>query len=116
MMRVAMIASAASAAAVWATWPATQHPLVPKLVAIEGVTEARQDTTSFRARWRDMPPATVIRYSVSALTEPTEKLVARPTRRVERPVRTRRVSLQGDICQRHGMHKVHYGRRWRCRR
>lgn len=26
----------------------------------------------------------------------------------------KKVSL--DVCQRHGMHKVHYGRTWRCRR
>jgi hypothetical protein len=47
--------------------------------------------------------------------------VARPAPETSAPVPVsrrirlvRKVSL--DICQRHGMHRVNYGKRWRCRR
>ena len=111
MRYVVTVASAAIPAAVWAVWPSTaRQPLVAKQVMTEGVREQRQDTETFRARWANMPPAMVVRYATSALTEPTTS-----TRRVEAPpTRVRRARL--DLCQRHRMRKVHYGRTWRCRR
>ena len=136
-MRAAIItASAAIPAAVWATWPTAPAPLVAKTVMTEGVREARLDTTSFRARWREMPPATVIQYAAvpQAADTPNQQagVEARERRQTasrsrgrshwvdpgEEPatqaLSTRRARL--DICQRHRMHKVFFGRRWRCRR
>ena len=32
------------------------------------------------------------------------------------PMRRKTAVVSGDICARHGMHKIWYGPRWRCRR
>jgi hypothetical protein len=95
-------------------------PPVQKLVTTEGVTLRRMDDNTFRRRWtpvNDMPATTVkeVHYlvvqtgeevgsagAVSAVTLPSRRLRTRPVRL--------------DICQRHNMRKVNYGRTWRCRR
>ena len=112
-MRAVIIASAATIpAAVWAVTPPRVEPLAVKSVMTEGVREQRSDNETFRARWAgvtDMPPATVLRFVSADATTP------KTTRRVEAPpMRSRRARL--DLCQRHHMRKVHYGRSWRCRR
>ena len=96
--------------------PAPAAPPVQKLVTTEGVTMRRMDDSTFRRRWSpiaDMPAATQVRYLVSerevAGTVP-EAVEPPPRHRL----RTRAVRL--DICQRHNMRKVNYGRTWRCRR
>jgi hypothetical protein len=42
--------------------------------------------------------------------------VAAPSEPLDKPVVQRRRHVTHDICKRHGMRKVHYGPRWRCRR
>ncbi len=115
-----VVASAALPAAVWAGWsPARQQPAAVKTVITEGVREQRSDASTFRARWSpiaDMPPATVIAYrTITKQAEAPSK-----SRQVDGSpaVRSRRVALRLDLCQRHRMHKVYsdHGRRWRCRR
>jgi len=111
-----VIALAAIPAAVWAAWPSPRSPVAVKAVETEGVRARRMDSETFRARWSsvgDLPPATVIR-NVEISQPPAP--VAKPPRARVRVVRTRRASLTLDLCQRHKMHKVYYGRRWRCRR
>jgi hypothetical protein len=112
-MRIVILASAAIPAAVWAVWPPMAQPIVAKPVMTEGVTARRSDSETFRARWsrvNDMPPMTVLRFTsadTKATINSTRQVVAPPTRiRRARP----------DLCQRHHMRKVHYGRSWRCRR
>jgi hypothetical protein len=131
-MRAAIItASAAIPAAVWATWPTTPAPLVAKTVVAEGVKAQRLDADSLKARWApvaDMPPAMVIRHEQGALPPQDatghqccapawaeRETSAPPPRRTHRQ-RAVAANARLDICQRHRMHKVFYGRRWRCRR
>jgi hypothetical protein len=93
----------------WATWPAQPVPVTA--VATEGVRAQRQDDNTFRLRWSAvdaLPPATVVwevPVEAAARTAPPARLV-------------RRAALRGvnGVCAKHGMHKVHYGRRWRCRK
>jgi len=48
---------------------------------------------------------------VVPLPEPRPKIEPRPVVKIKpRPIRV------ADICTRHGMHRVDYGRTWRCRR
>jgi hypothetical protein len=120
-MRYALLTPvAAIPAALWAavlTAP-PQRPVEVKPVITEGVREAKMDSGTFRARWAsvvDLPPATVIRVrEVVARTDDLPPVViSKPTLKKT----TRRASLRRpDVCQRHKMHKVTIGRRWRCRR
>jgi hypothetical protein len=100
---------------VWAAWP-TAAPLKPIMVATEGVRAQRQDENTFRLRWasvNELPPAVTridtARGQQTAVGEPSSAATT-PHRRLV----VKRVKL--DICQRHNMRKVHYGKRWRCRR
>lgn len=104
-------------AAVWAAL-ATPPPIPVKVVTTEGIRAARMDSETFRVRWAsvsDLPPATVISIrEVSAALPPPDAPVSKPATKKKT---TRRASLErADLCQRHRMHKVYYGRRWRCRR
>jgi len=86
-------------------------PVMAKPVMTETIRAVRMDDSTFRLRWSsvaDMPP---MRETV---TEPLILVThdAPPTRRHV----SRRVSLHRDVCTRHKMRKVHYGRTWRCRR
>jgi len=95
-------------------------PVIAKPVITEGVTLRRMDDNTFRRRWSgviDMPATTVteVHYLVVQADEAvgsagTVSAVTLPSRRL----RSRSVRL--DICQRHNMRKVNYGRTWRCRR
>jgi hypothetical protein len=95
-------------------------PMITKPVMSEGVTMRRMDEGTFRARWSgvaDMPATTVteVHYLVVQADEAVGgagavSAVTLPSRRL----RTRPVRL--DICQRHNMRRVNYGRTWRCRR
>ena len=93
-------------------------PLVTKAVAAEGVREQRMDAGTFRLRWSlvsDLPPMREITQEplllVSHETAPMA-VAGSPVR----PPLSRKVALRSDICARHGMRRVDYGKRWRCRR
>jgi hypothetical protein len=101
--------------------PLPERPLIEKPVITEPVRAVRQDADTFRLRWfpvADLPPAAFIRYvnrepvAPAVNREPEPEL--EPVVRAERPRSIRRASL--DICARHNMRKVSYGRTWRCRR
>lgn len=62
-------------------------------------------------RKEDVVPAVHVEQVEVAAAEEIPLPVPRPQPRV-RSIR----KAQLDICQRHGMHRVDYGRRWRCRR
>jgi hypothetical protein len=95
--------------------PAEQEPLkkqdrVPvRVVAIEALKKAMSEpklvpTETIRAE----PPPTIIPPIVQVQEdEPAPK---------RRRVKAATVKRSTDICQRHGMRKVQYGKRWRCRR
>jgi hypothetical protein len=105
------IALATVPALVFALWP-RQPALVVKAVATEGVRAQRMDDTSFTRRFALVPEGG------DAVAERNHKrVVTMPAASPAPPARiTRRVSLRRDVCARHGMRKVHYGKRWRCRR
>jgi len=102
--------------------PSPSPPVVPTLIQTEGVTVRRMDDGTFRGRWMpvaDMPATTVreVHYLVVGGEEVVGAVsgaairTAPPSRH---RLRTRPAGL--DICQRHGMRRVDYGNRWRCRR
>jgi len=108
--------------------PVPAPPIVPTLVATEGVRMIRMDANTFRARWRplyDVPPATVIHevtggdaHSQANTGKPVDVAASAPRPPAARIVK--RASLRQDICSRHGMRKVTVMRGkwqgWRCRR
>jgi len=64
-------------------------------------------TTSFTPVLVDRPVVTEEARSIPALGPPLPQSVKKKTRLAYR---------SDDICTRHGMHRVDYGRRWRCRK
>lgn len=119
-MRYIIALATLPVAALVITRPAPSPRIVARAVATEGVRAARQDDTTFRLRWSvvaDMPPATAIKIAEQAAAEPEQPEVQNsiPTPR-PRPARIRRAVPHLDLCQRHKMRKVWFGRRWRCRR
>jgi hypothetical protein len=104
----------------WILKPLPEKPIVPTPVITEGVRVIRLDTATFRARWSpiaDLPPATVMVHVVERELVSTgggNYAEAMPPVK-NPPLRTiKRASL--DTCTRHGMRKIWYGKRWRCRR
>ena len=107
--------------------PTPAPPIVPTLVATEGVRMIRMDANTFRARWRplyDVPPATVI-HEVTGGDAHSQANTGKPVVAVATPsppaVRiVKRAALRQDICSRHGQRKVEYlvrgYKHWRCRR
>jgi len=96
----------------WLLKPAP--PVIAKPVMTETIRAVRMDANTFRLRWSsvaDMPP---MRETV---TEPLI-LVTHDAPQTKPAIQhvSRRVSLHRDVCARHKMRKVHYGRTWRCRR
>jgi len=93
-------------------------PLVASAVVTEGIRAQRMDSDTFRLRFlpvSELPPAIEVRHaprSVVASNAGTVRLTPAPPS--SRRLRSRSVRL--DVCQRHNMRKVHYGRTWRCRR
>jgi hypothetical protein len=95
----------------WILKPLPPRPIVPTPPVIEGVRVIRLDTSTFRARWSpiaDLPPATMIVHVVERERE-LEPVKETPPARI-----TRRASL--DVCARHRMRKVWFGKQWRCRK
>jgi len=99
-------------------------PVPVKPVATESVTARRSDVGTFHARWRpmyDVPPATVIHEVQLKGGDAPQEFTGKPVEAVARPLPparlVRRAALRPtDVCTRHGMHKVTYGRTWRCRK
>jgi hypothetical protein len=119
-MKYLLALGALPVALAWAFKPAPP-PIKPKLVQTEGVTAARMDDTSFSLRWRpvgELPPAIEVHHAprrVVVDSAGADQVVSPPaTRLPPRRLRSRIVRL--DICQRHNMRRVNYGRTWRCRR
>jgi len=91
-------------------------------VQIENITARRMDEGSFRARWSaaaQLPPTIEIHYVTDHVVDAgavAEAPAAPPSRQLSTVQTVRRVALRSDICSRHGMRRVNYGKRWRCRR
>jgi hypothetical protein len=104
-----VLAAVTAAALFLFSKPVAPEPtLFMKPVPVEGITARRMDEGTFRVRWAaagELPPATVI-HEV-----PAEAVRVPPPARI-----VKRAALRLDICARHGMRKVSYGKRWRCRR
>lgn len=105
--------------------PQQQHqPLAAIAVQTEGVTAQRQDMTTFNSRWLaaiHLPPATVVHEVPTATQLLSEVQVPTPKPRQvarEHPAgpSARRLIKRSDICSRHNMRRVNYGRTWRCRK
>jgi hypothetical protein len=93
----------------WILKPLPEKPIVPTPVITEGVRVIRLDTATFRARWMpigDLPPATIMVHVVERELERVAE--------VQQPRIIKPASL--DVCARHRMRKVWYGKRWRCTR
>jgi hypothetical protein len=100
--------------------PIQQQPLAAVVVSTEGVTALKQDYNTFNNRWLptiNLPPATVIHeVQVTTSTLPPVSEVQQPLPQSRRPHPAAPSARRGDICSRHGMKRVNYGRTWRCRR
>jgi hypothetical protein len=123
-MRIVAAFSAIPAAVMWAATPAPSPPVKVQSPQIESITARRMDEGTFHLRWlpvNTMPPMSVreVRHEylvvgggdVVANTVPGQTSTHPPPRH-----RTARVALRMDVCVRHGMRRVNYGKRWRCRR
>ena len=119
-----VIALAAIPVVIWAATPSASPPVVAKVVEPESIREQRQDANTFRLRWSavaDMPP-TIEVFAREHGWQDREAQGTASAGRGDDPIpasathRTRRASLRTDICTRHKMRKVYYGKRWRCRR
>jgi hypothetical protein len=62
------------------------------------------------------PPVLVERPAVKEEVRPPPLPLAGPPPPPQVKKKTRLAYRSDDICTRHGMHRVDYGRRWRCRR
>jgi len=98
-------------------------PVPVKPVRTENVRVIRMDATTFRGRWmpiNDMPPATVIHeVQLKGGDALSQEITGKPVEVARPPPAVRivkRAALRQDICSRHGMHRVTYGKRWRCRK
>jgi hypothetical protein len=108
--------------------PPPPLPIVPTLVATEGVRMIRMDSQTFSGRWRpmyDVPPATVIHEVQLKGGDAPQEFTGKPVEAVARPLPparlVRRAALRPtDVCAKHGMHRVTVMRGkwqgWRCRR
>lgn len=120
MIRLA-IALAALVAAAWCVASPRVEPvvMVARAVATEGVREQRIDNGTFRARWSsaaELPPMReIVQEPLLLVSHDPAPLMAAAGSPV-RPPLSRKVALHTDVCARHGMRRVHYGKRWRCRR
>jgi hypothetical protein len=121
-LMIALAAAAVLPSAISLIAATRSAPLVAKATAVEGVLERRMDDDTFRARWRavaDMPPLVVektepiLLVSHETISPSTKAVAGSPVS----PRLSRKVALhRPDVCERHGMRRVQYGKRWRCRR
>lgn len=115
-------------------WRPHQVP-APKPVNTATVTVAKAkdvrvvplDTRTFDARWRTItdtntPPQTIMVRTERIVQAPNSNTDVEQEDYVPLPAARHKVIIRHspqtrrDICARHGMRKVHYGKRWRCRR
>jgi hypothetical protein len=96
-------------------------PVTPVVVEPEFIRTQRRDENIFRRRWEpvfSLPPAVEVHYvredAVSTVSGVGISPPALPIPAHRRALRTKHVRL--DVCERHRMRKVFYGRTWRCRR
>jgi hypothetical protein len=89
--------------------PVAPEPVFMRPVEVEGVLARRMDEGTFQARWQPMYKVSPM-VVIHEVTVPTEAAVPPPARIV------RRAALVNGICARHGLRRVTYGKRWRCRR
>jgi len=90
----------------------------------ENITARRMDEDTFRLRWSGvaaMPPAIEVHYVrddvVDAGTVALLPPAPPPSRQLSAQSALRNVrTMRTDICHKHGMRRVNYGKRWRCRR
>lgn len=113
------IALAIIPVAVWAAWPKPAPMVVAKAVAIEGVTARKMDESSFARRFALVPeggdavaPNRNHQFEKVPAGNAAASSAPPPARLMRRAVRLR----VNGICARHGMRKVTYGKRWRCRK
>jgi hypothetical protein len=95
----------------WILKPLPEKPIVPTPVIAEGVRKVDMDVRTFAIRWSPvsyLAPAVMIQPVVE------ERISEPPMAKVQQPRTIRRASL--DLCARHRMRKVWYGKRWRCTR
>jgi hypothetical protein len=95
----------------WILKPLPDKPLPVKPVIAETVRRIDMDTRSFAVRWSPvsyLAPAVMIQTVVEERTGDPPRVEA-PAPRI-----IRRAAL--DICARHGMRRINYGKRWRCRK
>jgi hypothetical protein len=97
----------------WILKPLPEKPIVPTPVIAEGVRKVDMDARTFAIRWSPvsyLAPAVMIQPVVEErISEPLMANAPQP-----QPRTIRRASL--DVCARHRMRKVWYGKRWRCTR
>lgn len=91
--------------------PVAPEPvLFMRPVEIEGITARRMQDT-FALRFAILPEGGDAVGLRGAETMPAGAVRGHPPARL-----VRRAALRLDVCARHGMRKVTYGKRWRCRR
>lgn len=100
----------------WAAWPTASPPITVKMVRTESITAHRLDDTTFAARWRPVIPLPAAAWAKQVAADETLAGGTVAARQPSRHIVQRAVLLRRDVCARHGMRKVHYGKRWRCRR
>jgi hypothetical protein len=121
-----MLALAAAPAILLAIATPRPATIVAKPVQVENVTARRMDESSFLLRWSEvarLPPTTVteplliVHHEGAARNDERQTVGATVS---ARPRQVRAAALVkrhfSDICSRHGMRKVTFGKRWRCRR
>ena len=95
--------------------PGPPQPTTKAVIPVRTVsyTPPTNLTNSFWERWKEQIayPTAMTREEVEVDEQPS---LDEQTR--ERSYRNKRKTRTSDICTRHNMHKVYYGRRWRCRR
>ena len=93
--------------------------VVARTVVTEGIRAQRMDSETFRLRFApvvELPPAIEVRHAPRSAEASNAGAVPRLTPAATPPRRLRSRAVRLDVCQRHGMRKVSYGRTWRCRR
>lgn len=110
-------------AAVFAAAYAYSRPGKPPEPKKASYVEQVHGIDSFDRRFGQQPDPAIRRVrTVTIVPVPAQETAVAEPKPAPGPVATpapvRRVTRKAslDTCQRHGMRKVHYGKRWRCRR
>ena len=118
-MRFAIMLATIPVVTIGAGYALTPAPtVVARTVVTEGIRAQRMDSGTFRLRFSpvvELPPAIEVRRVATTAVD-NAGAVPRLTPAATPPRRLRSRAVRLDVCQRHNMRKVHYGRTWRCRR